>query len=85
MTYLKLLETFVLGVLMDKNEYNFFHKNFRPIKLLVILLLSGNVIFTGYLLTKFNRVHQVIVEHCPAVFESDFPPEEVVIAPEKKK
>lgn len=70
MTYLKLLETFVLGVLMDKNEYNFFHKNFRPIKLLVILLLSGNVMFTIYLLGKFNRVHEVIVAHCPAVFET---------------
>lgn len=85
MTYLKLLETFVLGVLMDKNEYNFFHKNFRPIKLLVILLLSGNVMFTVYLLGKFNRVHQVIVARCPDVFET---PTQVVHKPaaqEKKK
>lgn len=69
MTYLKLLETFVLSVLMDKSEYNFFHKNFRPVKLLVIMVLSGNVIFTGYLLSKFNRVHEVIAQRCPVVFE----------------
>lgn len=85
MTYLKLLETFVLGVLMDKNEYNFFHKNFRPIKLLVILLLSGNVMFTVYLLGKFNRLHQVIVAHCPAVFETPTQVVHKLTAQEKKK
>ena len=85
MTYLKLLETFVLGVLMDKNEYNFFHKNFRPIKLLVILLLSGNVMFTVYLLGKFNRLHQVIVAHCPAVFETPTQVVHKLTTQEKKK
>lgn len=68
LAYIKLLETFVLGVLMDKNEYNFFHKNFRPVKLLVTLLLSANVVFTVYLLTALNRIHDVIAKHCPAVF-----------------
>lgn len=69
-TYLKILETFVLSVLMDKTEYNFFHKNFRPVKLLVILFLVSNLGFTVYLLTKLNRVYVVVAEHCPTVFES---------------
>ena len=69
MTYLKILETFVLSVLMDKNEYNFFHKNFRPVKLLVILFLVSNLGFTVYLLTKLNRVYVVVAEYCPYVFE----------------
>lgn len=67
MPYLKLLETFVLTVLMDKNEYNFFHKDFRPIKLLIILALSANVFFTFYLVSKLSRVHDVIAQHCPAI------------------
>ena len=81
MTYLKLLETFVLTVLMDKTEYNFFHKNFRPVKLLVILMLSANVFFTFYLLSKLSHLHDVIVERCPSLFE--VPPKALV--PLKKK
>lgn len=83
--YLKLLETFVLGVLMDKTEYNFFHKNFRPVKLLVILLLTGNVAFTVYLLAKFNRVHEVIVAQCPSVFETSKSAKPTVVAVDSKK
>lgn len=74
MNYFKILETFVLTVLMDKTEYNFFHKNFRPVKLLVILALTGNVAFTVYLLTKLTHIHDVITRYCPVVFEEKKPP-----------
>lgn len=74
MSYFRLLEMFVLTVLMDKNEYNFFHKNFRPVKLMVVLILSANVVFTGYLLNKLTRVHDVILDQCPTVFEKKTTP-----------
>lgn len=67
MSYIKLLVTFVLTVLMDKTEYNFFHKNFRPVKLIIITGFLCNVVFTGYLLVKLNRIHEVIVEQCPNI------------------
>lgn len=85
MPYLKILETFVLTVLMDKTEYNFFHKNFRPIRLFTILILVGNVIFTVYLLSKIDRVHKVIVTKCPAVFERAAKPAVALADSEKKK
>ena len=74
MNYFRLLETFVLTVLMDKNEYNFFHKNFRPVKLMVVLVLTANLVFTGYLLNKLTRVHDVILDQCPTVFEKKTTP-----------
>ena len=85
MTYLKLLETFVLSVLMDKTEYNFFHKNFRPVKLIIILALVGNVVFTGYLLTKFNRVHAIIMTNCPAIFDYEYDLDDKVPLARKKE
>lgn len=69
MGYLKLLEVFVLSVLMDKTEYNFTHKNFKPVKLVMIILLMTNVIFTGYLMVVLNRTYNVIEKECPVVFD----------------
>lgn len=69
MAYLKILEVFVLSVLMDKTEYNFSHKNFKPIKLVTIVLLIANLIFTVYLLMVLNRTYNVIEKECPVVFE----------------
>ena len=69
MAYLKILEVFVLSILMDKTEYNFGHKNFKPIKLVTIVLLFANLIFTVYLLVVLNRTYLVIEKECPVVFE----------------
>lgn len=69
MFYIKLLETFIFSVLLDKNEYNIFHKNFKPIKIIVILILFGNVFFSVYLMNTLFKVHQRIEVLCPVIYD----------------
>lgn len=69
MAYLKLLEVFVLSVLMDKTEYNFFHKNFKPLRVIAISILVGNLFFTFYLVSVLNKTHQLLEQSCPQIFE----------------
>lgn len=69
MFYIKILETFIFSVLLDKNDYNIFHKNFKPIKIMVILILFGNVFFSMYLMNTLFKVHQRIEEICPNIYD----------------
>lgn len=67
MAYFKLLETFVLSVLFDKSDYNFRDKRFKPLKILVVIMLTSNVIFTVYLLQVLTDMHDKVALSCPAV------------------
>ena len=67
MAYLKILEVFVLSILMDKTEYNFFHKNFKPLKLVTVIILVGNLFFTGYLVMVLDRTYKKLEKACPQV------------------
>ena len=69
MFYFKILETFIFSVLLDKSEYNIFHKNFKPIKTLVILILFGNLFFSVYLMNTLFKVHQRIELICPVIYD----------------
>lgn len=69
MFYVKILETFIFSVLLDKSEYNIFHKNFKPIKIMVILILFGNVGFSVYLMNTLFKVHQRIEAMCPIIYD----------------
>jgi len=63
--YFRLLEIFILRTLFAKDEYNFTSKAFNPIKLFIILILVGNLIFTIYLLNRLHTIHHIIYERCP--------------------
>lgn len=81
MGYIKILEVFVLNILFSKNEYNVFHKNFKPVKVLVILFLVGNLFFSIYLINVIMKINSNVHEICPDVFKEDIPkiePSEIV-------
>lgn len=63
--YFKLLETFVLHVLFSRDEYNVRSKNFNPVKVVIMLLLVGNVFFSAYLYGKLAESYTVIETFCP--------------------
>ena len=67
MSYFKLLEIFVLSVLFDKSDYNFRDKRFKPMKILVVGILTGNVAFTVYLLQVLTDMHDKVALSCPDV------------------
>ena len=69
MEYFILLETFVLSVLFEKDEYNFKNKTFKPMKVLVVFLLLVNIWFTFFLLASIHRIQQRVEQTCPQVFE----------------
>lgn len=73
MGYIKILEVFILNVLFNKNEYNIFHKNFKPVKVIAILLLVCNVFFTFYLVDVIIKINKNVHEICPDMFKEDIP------------
>lgn len=68
--YLRILEVFVLSVLFQKDELNFRHKNFKPMRVLFLMVITANFMFTGYLVVKMYRVHKVITATCPHIYSN---------------
>lgn len=69
MEYIAALQTFVMTVLFDKGDYNFKHKNFKPIKVMVMFALIGNIWFTAYLLNTIYRIQQLLEKECPTLLD----------------
>lgn len=67
MEYITALQMFIVSVLFDKNDYNFKHKNFKPLKVLVVFALLGNLWFTVYLLNTIHRIQQRVEKECPGL------------------
>lgn len=86
--YFKLLETFVLKILFNKDEYNITSKNFNPVRFFAISLLVLNVFFTVYLLSRLNHVYVKVDAMCPAAIEEITkkkpPVKELSLVPPKK-
>lgn len=65
MYYFKILEVFIFGILMDKNEYNIFSRSFKPLKVTVIIALWLNVVFSIYEFRALVNVRAKIEANCP--------------------
>lgn len=63
--YLKLLEAFLLNSLMKREEYTINHKNFNPLKILLVFTLIINLAFTFHLYVKLSNSYNVIHMVCP--------------------
>ena len=63
--YTKLLLSFILSTVMDKNDYDFFHKNFKPVRVVFILILVLNVPFTIYLIDRLHDTVKELEVSCP--------------------
>lgn len=66
--YLRILEVFVLSVLFQKDELNFRHKNFKPLRVLFLLVVLLNFLFTGFLIKKLYVAHEAIRTTCPYLY-----------------
>jgi len=56
---------FILKVLFHKGEYNLNDKSFNPFKVLVIIILHLNIVFTIILVYKINNLYPQL-EQCIA-------------------
>lgn len=65
--YTKMLFSFILTIVMDKNDYNFFHKNFKPVRVIIIFALVLNVPFTWYLLDVVYDNAKQMEKYCQTV------------------
>lgn len=63
--YLKLLEAFLLNSLMKREEYTINHKNFNPLKILLVFTLIINLAFTFHLYVQLSNSYNVIRMVCP--------------------
>lgn len=84
MYYFKILEVFILGVLMDKDEYNIFSKSFKPVKVVMVTLLWLNVIFSIYMVRTLIHVRAKIEAECAHIIPDSVritTPKAVVTAP----
>lgn len=66
--YFKILEVFVLSVLFQKDELNFRHKNFKPLRVLFLMVVALNFVFTGFLIKKLYTAHEAIRDSCPYLY-----------------
>lgn len=64
--YVKILLSFILTIVMDKNDYNFFHINFKPVRVVIITALALNVPFTWYLLNVLHDTGVHMEKSCKA-------------------
>lgn len=64
--YVKILLSFILTIVMEKNDYNFFHKNFKPIRVVIITALVLNVPFTWYLMDVLHDTGVKMEKMCKA-------------------
>ena len=67
--YFKLLEVFVLSVMFQKDELNYRHRNFKPLRVLFLMVVAMNFFFTGFLIVKLYTAHEVITKVCPQLYE----------------
>lgn len=69
LTFIKILEKFILPLLFSKDEYNFKSNKFNPLRLIIIVILVANMFFTGYILNKLAKIYDLIQKECPAVIK----------------
>ena len=77
------LQAFIASVLFKKDDYNFTKKTFNPVKVIVNMLVIGNIWFTGYLIVTLNHVQEVVESNCPAVMKTE--PDIFLRLPEESK
>lgn len=65
--YLKIVNKFLTGILFSRDEYNVGSKHFNPLRVIVVLILVGNLIFTVYLIRHIVTIHDRLKEVCPSV------------------
>lgn len=68
--YLKILLSFILTIVMDKNDFNFGHHGFKPLRVTVWVVLLLNLGFTFYLLRIIHDNTVLAEKLCPGVFNS---------------
>lgn len=79
--YVKILLSFILTIVMDKNDYNFFHKNFKPVRVVIIMALALNVPFSLYLMDVLHDTTKQMEKYC----KSFIPQKEARTKSEKKE
>lgn len=67
--YFRILEVFVLSVMFQKDELNFRHKNFKPLRVLFLMVVGLNFVFSIYVSVKLYHAHTAIVAKCPQIYE----------------
>lgn len=70
MEFVIALQAFIASVLFKKDDCNFTKKTFNPVKVIVNMLVIGNIWFTGYLIVTLNHVQEVVESNCPAVIKT---------------
>ena len=65
LTFIKLIEIFILKILFNKDEYKITSKNFNPLIVFTILVLLFNVFFSFYLIFKLNIIYNELNKECP--------------------
>jgi hypothetical protein len=67
MVYFKLLELFVLRLLLNKGEAKPTHKNFNPVKLLIITILLVGTISGIQAFINLNKLYILVEKRCPEI------------------
>jgi hypothetical protein len=65
--YIKILLSFILSIVMDKNDFNFGHKDFKPMRVVFWTLLAINVPVTIFLLDVIHDSMVKMEKMCPGV------------------
>ena len=63
--YLKMFVTFILSIMMDKNDYNFFHKDFKPLRVAGWIISAFVLSYSVYITDAFYSYAAKIREVCP--------------------
>ena len=63
--YLKMFVTFILSIMMYKNDYNFFHKDFKPLRVAGWIMSAFVLSYSVYITDAFHSYVAKIQEVCP--------------------
>lgn len=63
--YLKMFVTFILSIMMVKNDYNFFHKDFKPLRVAGWIISAFVLSYSVYITDAFYSYAAKIREVCP--------------------
>lgn len=72
--YLKVLDVFIISVLFGKGEFDFRSKNFKPLRVMFMLVFMTSVGVNIYFIKKFNKLYDVIKVECKHILPPEPPP-----------
>ena len=66
MIFVKLLMKFLFSLLFNKGEYEVSHKNFNPIRVLLIPMI---IVYAVWVTVRLTEYHEIIEENCKSCME----------------